>query len=154
VAGEAILGEPPTEIRAELRQLAARLDAGVPREQRGENVLVATWNIRAFGDLNETWRAGRGTKTAREESLRCIAEVVSRFDAAAIQEVNGNIKALRHLLKGAGAEPGFISPTSSSPRPATTSGSPSCSTPTGPSSEGSPASSSCRAHGPARSRPT
>jgi hypothetical protein len=107
VAGEAILGEPPTEIRAELRQLAARLDAGVPREQRGENVLVATWNIRAFGDLNETWRAGRGTKTAREESLRCIAKVVSRFDAAAIQEVNGNIKALRHLLKGAGAEPGL-----------------------------------------------
>jgi len=109
VPGETVLSQPPKEIRAELAVLAKRLDTDVPRKRERKNVLVGTWNIRAFGDLNEAWRAPHGAKPPRDlESLRCIAEIVSRFDVMAIQEVKGNIKALRHLLKALGPSWSFI----------------------------------------------
>lgn len=41
-------------------------------------------------------------------SLLCIAEIVSRFDVIALQEVKDNVKALRHMLKVLGRNWGLI----------------------------------------------
>ena len=66
---------------------------------------MATWNLRAFGGLTERWRAEEGESPLRDLfDVRCIAEVVSRFDVAALQEVRGNLTALRTLLAALGPD--------------------------------------------------
>ena len=104
-----ILDPPPPEVAAELATLRAALDAQIPARQLDRNLLVATWNIRAFGDLTEKWRSEEGDSPMRDlHALRCIHEIVARFDVVAVQEVKGNIKALRHLLKVLGPNWGLI----------------------------------------------
>ena len=97
-----MLAKPPKEVAEGLATLRARLDTDIP-PKRPKNLLIGTWNVRAFGDLNDAWRAPRKAKPPRDlESVLTIAEIVSRFDVVAIQEVKGNIKALRHTLKALG----------------------------------------------------
>ncbi len=93
----------------DVTRLAAHLDEHVPHKRLDDNLLVATWNIRAFGDLNEAWDAPEGSSPKRDyHALVCIAEIVSRFDVVGIQEVRGNIKALRHLLRLLGPDWSFV----------------------------------------------
>ncbi|MGI8911237.1 MAG: endonuclease/exonuclease/phosphatase family protein [Rubrobacteraceae bacterium] len=90
----------PEEILADLLQLRSALDEEVPAKALDRNLLIATWNIRAFGDLTEKWESAEEDTPKRDlHSLLCIAEIVSRFDVVAVQEVKDNLKALRHLLK-------------------------------------------------------
>ena len=57
---------------------------------------MGTWNIRALGGLTEKWRSEEDDEPIRDLfDVRCIAEIVSRFDVVAIQEVRGNLTALR-----------------------------------------------------------
>ena len=100
---------PPVDVSAGLARLSDTLDTDVPLRQLDHNLLVATWNIRAFGDLTEKWHAGPGDSPRRDlASLAAIAEVISRFDVVAVQEVRGNLKALRHALKLLGPHWGLI----------------------------------------------
>ena len=63
------------------------------------NLLVATWNLRAFGDLTQKWQAGiRDSPKRNWHAVACIAEVDSRFDVIALQEVRRSTGALRFLL--------------------------------------------------------
>ena len=99
-----ITDEPPQEIKEELNTLCTTLDQdpplGVPAKIPDRNLLIATWNLRGFGDLNETWKSQETDSPKRNlHALRCIAEIVSRFDVVALQEVKGNLKCLRHMLK-------------------------------------------------------
>jgi endonuclease/exonuclease/phosphatase family metal-dependent hydrolase len=104
-----ILDEVPAELLPDLRMLRTRLSADIPPKRLDHNLLVATWNIRAFGDLSETWIASPDDHPKRNLfALVCIAEIVSRFDVVAIQETRGNIKALRHMLKLLGPDWGLI----------------------------------------------
>ncbi|MGE3704439.1 MAG: endonuclease/exonuclease/phosphatase family protein [Vicinamibacterales bacterium] len=104
-----ILDVPPTTIAERLLRLGTTLDATVPARVVDRNLLVATWNLRAFGDLTEKWISERADSPKRDlESLLAIREIISRFDVVAIQEVRGNIKALRHLLKVLGPHWGFL----------------------------------------------
>lgn len=104
-----ITDPPPPEIAANLADLAASLDASIPPKVLDQNILIATWNIRAFGNLTEKWAAEPDDSPKRDlHALRCIAEIVSRFDVIAIQEVRSNIKALRHMLKILGPHWGLI----------------------------------------------
>ena len=74
-----------------------------PPKALDRNLLIATWNLRAFGGLTEKWQAAQNDSPKRDlHALRCIAEIVSRFDVVAVQEVRANLKALRHLLKALG----------------------------------------------------
>ena len=50
-----ITERPPREITDELAELRAALDEDIPPKALDRNLLVATWNIRAFGDLTEKW---------------------------------------------------------------------------------------------------
>ena len=64
---------------------------------------MGTWNLRAFGGLTDKWRSEEDDEPVRDLfDVRCIAEIVSRFDVVAIQEVRGNLTALQTLLGALG----------------------------------------------------
>lgn len=100
---------PPDSVRVDLDTLRRALDEAVPAKRLDHNLLVATWNLRAFGGLTEEWEAKPEASPKRDlHALLCISEIVSRFDVVALQEVRGNIKALRHMLKALGPDWSFI----------------------------------------------
>jgi endonuclease/exonuclease/phosphatase family metal-dependent hydrolase len=66
--------------------LRDQLDRQVPAKTATDTLLLATWNIRAFGD------------NRCNESLQYIAEIVSRFDLVAVQEVAANLDGLQKLV--------------------------------------------------------
>ncbi len=100
---------PPPEVKADLAALREALDAVIPRKQLDYNLLIATWNLRAFGSLSDTWTAGAGDSPKRDlRGVLAIREIVSRFDIVAVQEVIGNLRALRHLLKALGPNWSFL----------------------------------------------
>ncbi len=104
-----ILDQPPSDVTARLQQIRSLLDAAIPAKWVDRNLLIATWNIRAFGNLTEKWTSGESDTPKRDlGSLLLIGEIVSRFDVVAVQEAKGNIKALRHMLKALGPDWGFI----------------------------------------------
>jgi hypothetical protein len=87
---------PPEDVRMDLLRLRSALDEEVPAKALDRNLLIATWNIRAFGDLTEKWASEEEDSPKRDlHSLLCIAEIVSRFDVVAVQEAKDNLKALR-----------------------------------------------------------
>lgn len=71
------------EVAARLVQLCQQLDETIPSKDADQNLLLATWNIRDFGKRNN-----RGFGPRLPESLFYIAEILSRFDFIAVQEVN------------------------------------------------------------------
>jgi hypothetical protein len=102
-----VMNPPPEEVLADLALLRSALDneekGGVPTKALDRNLLIATWNIRAFGDLTEKSESAEEDSPKRDlHALLCIAEVVSRFDVVAIQEAKDNLKALRHLIHALG----------------------------------------------------
>lgn len=104
-----ITDNPPLHIADELAQLRKKLDGEIPRKILDHNVLIATWNLRAFGDMTEKWAAEEKDSPKRDfHAVRSIAEIISRFDVIAIQEVRGNLKALRHMLKVLGENWGLV----------------------------------------------
>ena len=104
-----ITDPPPAAVAAELADLRAELDRDVPAKALDRNLLIATWNIRAFGNLTERWQSGPTDPVRRDlHALLCIAEIISRFDVIALQEVRANLKALRHMLKLLGPHWGLI----------------------------------------------
>ena len=66
-------------------RLRGQLDNEVPKRTE-ETLLLATWNIREFKD------------NRRKESLYYIAEILSRFDLIAIQEVSSDLKGLEKVI--------------------------------------------------------
>src|SRR5215204_767750 len=75
-----------TERERVLRNLVAlreQLSVDVPPKDAEDNLLLATWNIRDLGKIN---RRGYGERLP--ETYFYIAEVLSRFDFVAVQEVN------------------------------------------------------------------
>ena len=99
----------PPELAAELAELRTQLDKDIPRKVLDHNVLIATWNLRAFGGLTEKWESELKDSPKRDlYSLRCIAEIIARFDVVALQEVRGDLKSLRHMLKFLGENWGLI----------------------------------------------
>ncbi|MFQ5794707.1 MAG: endonuclease/exonuclease/phosphatase family protein [Candidatus Bipolaricaulia bacterium] len=95
-----ITDSPPEEIEDELVELRDVLDNDIPAKELDKNLLIATWNIRAFGNLTKKWESGANDSPKRDlHALLCITEIVSRFDVIALQEVKANIKALRHMFK-------------------------------------------------------
>jgi len=77
------------------------LDEKVPRVKL-DSFLLATWNIRDF-DSN---KFGNGPRLP--ESFHYLAEIISRFDLVAMQEVNRDLKPLDTLVSLLGPEWDFI----------------------------------------------
>jgi endonuclease/exonuclease/phosphatase family metal-dependent hydrolase len=95
----------PESVRVEMANLRAALDASVPRKRAlDRNLLIATWNLKNFGAISPTWTAGDADSPKRDyRAMWAIAEIVSRFDVIAIQEVTGDLGAQRTLMKTLGA---------------------------------------------------
>ena len=94
----------------DLADLGVALDAVVPAKD-ASNVLIGTWNLRAFADLTAKWEAGPGDSPKRDwHAVACIAAIASRFDVVAVQEVRRDTTALRFLLDRLG--PGWRAITS------------------------------------------
>lgn len=68
-----------------LIRLRKRLDLSIPAKDADDNLLLATWNVRDFG---KPVRKRRGWGGRLPETWFYIAEVISRFDFVAVQEVN------------------------------------------------------------------
>jgi endonuclease/exonuclease/phosphatase family metal-dependent hydrolase len=106
---EEVLTTPPADVVERVGTLAASLDGVLPAKQLDRNLLVGTWNLRAFGGLTEKWASGTDDSPKRDlADVRYIAEIVSRLDVVAVQEVRGDLRALRHLLKTLGSDWGVI----------------------------------------------
>lgn len=94
-----ITDRPPAKVRADLERLSAALGAAIPAKG-ADNLLLATWNIRVFASLTRKWTAASGDSPKRDlRGLRAIIEILSRFDVIAIQEVKGDLRALRDTLR-------------------------------------------------------
>jgi hypothetical protein len=87
----------PQIVRNEMAALRAALDQQIPaKRDLAGNLLIASWNLKAFGSLSETWTAHDNDTPKRDyRALWAITEIVSRFDVIALQEVKGDLKALR-----------------------------------------------------------
>jgi endonuclease/exonuclease/phosphatase family metal-dependent hydrolase len=87
---------PPIEIRREMEKLNRELDDDVPPKRLDRNLLLCTWNIRAFGGLTKKWRSSaRDTPVRDFHAILAVATILRRFDIVAIQELKGNVAALR-----------------------------------------------------------
>jgi endonuclease/exonuclease/phosphatase family metal-dependent hydrolase len=105
----AVTDTPPLDVQNDLNSLREVLDERVPPRMYDRNLLLATWNLRAFGGLTEKWVSETDDSPKRDlQSVRAIAEILRRFDVIAIQEIRGNLKALRHTLKVLGTDWGLI----------------------------------------------
>jgi len=104
-----ITDRPLKSISRELEILKQDLNIKIPPKKFDRNILIATWNIRAFGDLTRKWISkGKDSPKRDLHSVLCIAEILSRFDVIAIQEVKSNIRALRDTMKVLGNHWGLI----------------------------------------------
>ena len=103
-----IMDDPPAPVRRDLDALSAQLTADIP-DKTDSNLLVATWNIRSFSSLTRKWTAAGSDSPKRDlRGLRAIIEILSRFDVIAIQELKGNLRALRDTLRFLGDDWGFL----------------------------------------------
>ena len=100
--------QPPAQIANELAQLSIALGNSIP-EKNDTNIIIATWNIRKFGGLTRQWLPQGNYSPKRDlRALRHISETVKRFDVCAIQEVTGNLRAIRDMMKFLGDDWSFL----------------------------------------------
>ena len=109
MADDPRITEPPPAVRSEISALRTALAGAIPPRMVDRNVLIATWNLREFGDLTKRWESSPGDTPKRNlRDVALIAEIVRQFDLIAIQEVQGNLRSLRHLMKALGPSWGFL----------------------------------------------
>jgi endonuclease/exonuclease/phosphatase family metal-dependent hydrolase len=103
------ISAPPAAVSAEMGRLDAALDQLMPAKTAGANIIVGTWNLRAFADLTKDWQTAAGGSPKRNlADVSYISRFIRRCDVVAVQEVRGNLRALRYLLKALGEDWGFI----------------------------------------------
>ena len=88
--------EVRSRIIGRLLLLRNQLDRQIPQKREATTMLIATWNIREFGTNRMT------------ESSYYIAEILSRFDIIAIQEVSSDLKGLQKVLSIMGPQWDYI----------------------------------------------
>ena len=94
-----VVSRPPREVQVDLDCLSAALDSEIPCKH-ADNLLIATWNIRSFASLTRKWAADANDSPKRDlRGLLAIIEILSRFDVIALQEVKGNLRAIRETMK-------------------------------------------------------
>lgn len=107
---------PPDKLsktaQKELDAFTKHLDEEIPPKRSiNSNLLIATWNIAQFSNIQHQWHVPAKSKLSPKRDLRCllvICEILSRFDVIAVQEVKGNLRALRYAMKILGPNWGFL----------------------------------------------
>ncbi len=77
---------------AGLTRLRSQLDTEMPQKTRSKTLVLGTWNIRNFDD--NRFKAGPRTK----EDMFYIAEIISRFDVLAVQEICNDLYPLDKIM--------------------------------------------------------
>jgi exonuclease III len=85
-----------------LKRLRRFLDDHLPRRTAQGTLVLGTWNLRNFD--NNRFRHG----PRLDESFFYIAEVISRFDAIAVQEICRDLRPLERMMSILGPEYDFI----------------------------------------------
>jgi endonuclease/exonuclease/phosphatase family metal-dependent hydrolase len=70
-----------------LYELRAALRKEIPKSERDGNLIIASWNLRELGRSKRL-----------PESIHYVAEIMSRFDVVAVQEVRGDLGDLKRVL--------------------------------------------------------
>ena len=74
----------PEGVVQDLARLNTALEHVVPPRTES-NLLIATWNIRAFSGLTEKWQAGLKSSPKRDwHAVACSAEIMRRFTEVAV----------------------------------------------------------------------
>jgi endonuclease/exonuclease/phosphatase family metal-dependent hydrolase len=98
--------------RDELAAFSLALDEIVPpKREVSANLLIATWNIAHFRSLTKRWQVPSVSGLSPKRDYRClwaITDILSRFDVVAVQEVGGDLRALRYAMKVLGPNWGFL----------------------------------------------
>ncbi|MBO6516378.1 MAG: endonuclease/exonuclease/phosphatase family protein [Bacteroidia bacterium] len=81
-----------------LLTLRSSLSISIPRKTADRSLLLASWNIKEFGHLKERL----------PESYFYIAEVISKFDLVAVQEVKSKLDDLFKVMKLLGSKWKYI----------------------------------------------
>lgn len=87
---------------AGLENLRTQLDEEMPQKTRNSTLVLGTWNIRNFDDN----RFCNGHRTI--EDFYYIAEIISRFDIIAVQEICDDLDALNQLMRILGYQYDYI----------------------------------------------
>jgi endonuclease/exonuclease/phosphatase family metal-dependent hydrolase len=94
-----------------LIKLRKQLESMIPPKDSEDNLLLATWNIRDFG---KPIKKRRGWGPRLPETWFYIAEIISRFDFVALQEVN-ELEELGHVMDVLGRNWRFIATDATDP---------------------------------------
>lgn len=95
-----ILDTPSQNTTENLKAVKDDIDLKIPSKKLEKNLLIATWNIRSFGDITRKENSEAKDSPKRDfHSILCIAEIIRRFDIIAIQEIKSNLKGLRDTLR-------------------------------------------------------
>lgn len=90
---------PPLVIE-DIARLRRRIEAsGLPAKVADQNLLVASWNIRAFGEIYRSWGENIGSPKRNFRALAILAEVLFNFDVIALQEIKSDTSGLRTLVE-------------------------------------------------------
>lgn len=104
----AITDPAPADVTTELDALRAGLDQAIPAKGP-DNLVIGTWNVRAFDRVAPAWRTGKGASPIRDLSnVACLAEVVRRLDVIAIQEVRASAQAFLAMMAALGPGWAFL----------------------------------------------
>ena len=71
---------------------------GLPPRRTDHNLIIATWNLRAFGRVHASWEENAGSPKRNLRALAAIAEVIRQVDVIAVQEVQRDTAGIRMLV--------------------------------------------------------
>ena len=95
----------PRAVVEDIARLRRRISAAkLPLKVSDQNLIIGTWNLRAFGAINPNWGDVPGKPKRNLHALALIAEIVSHFDVVALQEVKPDTTSVRLLIEWLGAD--------------------------------------------------
>jgi endonuclease/exonuclease/phosphatase family metal-dependent hydrolase len=93
----------------DIARLRRRITAsGLPGKQIDRNLIIATWNLRHFGDFYPEWTENPDSPKRNLRAMAIITEIVRRVDVLAIQEVKRELNCVMQLLDWLGPDWGMI----------------------------------------------
>jgi hypothetical protein len=100
----------PRSVVEDIVRLRRRIHrSGIPEKVTDQNLLIGTWNIRAFGRVFNGWGENPADPKRNLRAMACIAEIVRCYDVIAIQEVKSDTSGVRMLVNDfLGADWGLI----------------------------------------------
>jgi endonuclease/exonuclease/phosphatase family metal-dependent hydrolase len=93
----------------DIARLRRRIQAsGIPEKRTDKNLLIGTWNVRAFGNVFPQWDENPASPKRNYRAMASIAEIARCFDVIAIQEVKRDTRGIRLLQNWLGLDWGLV----------------------------------------------